>query len=150
MKKLKMLTAGAVAAGAVAVGATAVFGSSVAASDAGGSGSMNVVGESYARAVSILKSQGVRATFGGSVGSDVPQAQCIVDQEKMGSHGRVILMLNCTTKAVENASAGAPASGGGGAAAGGAPQGPHVGSNGVTTVQATPVGPQPGMSIPGM
>lgn len=150
MNKLKMLTAGAVAAGAVAVGATAVFGSSVAASDPGGSNSMNVVGESYARAVSILKSQGVKATFGGSVGSDVPQAQCIVDQEKMGSHGRVILMLNCTTKAVENASAGAPAAGGGAAGAPGAPQGPHVGSNGVTTVQATPVGPQPGMSIPGM
>ena len=86
-------------------------------------------------------------SFGGSVGSDVPQAQCIVDQEKMGSHGRVILMLNCTTKAVENAQAGAPAAGGG---APGAPQGPHVGSNGVTTVQATPVGPQPGMSVPGM
>jgi hypothetical protein len=150
VNKLKMLTAGAVAAGAVAVGATAVFGSSVAASDPGGTNSMNVVGESYARAVSILKSQGVKATFGGSVGSDVPQAQCIVDQEKMGSHGRVILMLNCTTKAVENASAGAPASGGGTAGAPGAPQGPHVGSNGVTTVQATPVGPQPGMSIPGM
>jgi len=151
VKKLKMLTAGAVAAGAVAVGATAMFGSSVAASDPGGSSSMNVVGESYARAVSILKSQGVRATFGGSVGSDVPQAQCIVDQEKMGSHGRVILMLNCTTKAVENASAGAPAAGGGApAGAPGAPQGPHVGANGVTTVQATPVGPQPGMSVPGM
>lgn len=118
MNKLKMLTAGAVAAGAVAMGATAVFGSSVAASDPGGSNSMNVVGESYARAVSILKSQGVKATFGGSVGSDVPQAQCIVDQEKMGSHGRVILMLNCTTKAVEDAQAAAPASGGGGAAAG--------------------------------
>ncbi|UCZ58213.1 hypothetical protein [Mycolicibacterium phocaicum] len=150
MKKLKMLTAGAVAAGAVAVGATAMFGSSVAASDPGGSNSMNVVGESYARAVSILKSQGVKATFGGSVGSDVPQAQCIVDQEKMGSHGRVILMLNCTTKAVENASAGAPAAGGAPAGAPGAPQGPHVGANGVTTVQATPVGPQPGMSVPGM
>ncbi|RUP30681.1 MAG: hypothetical protein EKK51_16285 [Mycolicibacterium sp.] len=150
MKKLKMLTAGAVAAGAVAVGATAMFGSSVAASDPGGSNSMNVVGESYARAVSILKSQGVKATFGGSVGSDVPQAQCIVDQEKMGSHGRVILMLNCTTKAVENASAGAPAAGGAPAGAPGAPKGPNVGANGVTTVQATPVGPQPGMSIPGM
>ncbi|OBJ41787.1 hypothetical protein A5630_22025 [Mycolicibacterium mucogenicum] len=150
MKKLKMLTASAVAAGAVAVGATAMFGSSVAASDPGGAGSMNVVGESYARAVSILKSQGVKATFGGSVGSDVPQAQCIVDQEKMGSHGRVILMLNCTTKAVENAQAGAPASAGAAGGAPGAPQGPHVGSNGVTTVQATPVGPQPGMSVPGI
>nr|WP_155910639.1 MULTISPECIES: hypothetical protein [unclassified Mycolicibacterium] len=142
-----MLAAGAVASGAMAMGANAMFGSSVAASDPGGSNAMNVVGESYARAVSILKSQGVKATFGGSVGSDVPQAQCIVDQEKMGSHGRVILMLNCTTKAVENAQDSAPASGG---APGGAPQGPRVGSNGVTTVQATPVGPQPGMTIPGM
>ncbi|MUL49172.1 hypothetical protein FZI85_05330 [Mycobacterium sp. CBMA293] len=147
MKKLVMLAAGAVASGAMAMGANAMFGSSVAASDPGGSNAMNVVGESYARAVSILKSQGVKATFGGSVGSDVPQAQCIVDQEKMGSHGRVILMLNCTTKAVENAQDSAPASGG---APGGAPQGPRVGSNGVTTVQATPVGPQPGMTIPGM
>ncbi|MUL65023.1 hypothetical protein BOO86_11160 [Mycobacterium sp. CBMA 234] len=147
MKKLVMLAAGAVASGAIAMGANAMFGSSVAASDPGGSNAMNVVGESYARAVSILKSQGVKATFGGSVGSDVPQAQCIVDQEKMGSHGRVILMLNCTTKAVENAQDSSPASGG---APGGAPQGPRVGSNGVTTVQATPVGPQPGMTIPGM
>lgn len=150
MNKLKTLTAGAVAAGAVAVGATAMFGSSVAASDTGGGGGMNVVGESYARAVSILKSQGVHATFGGSVGSDVPQAQCIVDQEKMANHGRVILMLNCTTKAVQDAQASMPASGGGAPGAPGAPQAPHVGANGVTTVQATPVGPQPGMSVPGM
>ena len=68
----------------------------------------------------------------------------------MNNHS-VILMLNCTTKAVENASAGAPAAGGGApAGAPGAPKGPNVGANGVTTVQATPVGPQPGMSIPGM
>jgi hypothetical protein len=107
---------------------------------------MNVVGESYARAVTILKSQGVRASFGGSVGSDVPQAQCIVNEEKATGHGRMILMLDCTTKAVENAQAGAPAAGG----APGVPGPPKVGSNGVTTVQATPVGPQPGMNIPGM
>ena len=144
MNKLVVL-----AATAVAVGSAAVFGSSVAASDPGGgsSNAMNVVGETYARAVAILKSQGVPATFGGSVGSDVPQAQCIVEQEKRSSSGRMILMLNCTTKAVQDATPDTTPSGGGGAHVGG---GPKVGSNGVTTVQATPVGPQPGMSIPGM
>ncbi|MDR3659671.1 MAG: hypothetical protein P4L86_04555 [Mycobacterium sp.] len=146
MNKLVMVTVGAVASGAVAV-SSALFGSSVAVSDPGSDNAMNVVGVSYAQAVAILKKQGVRATFGGSVGSDVPQAQCIVDSEKMGAHGRVILMLNCTTKAVEDAQASTPAAGGG---PGGAPAAPHVGSNGVTTVQATPVGPQPGMTIPGM
>lgn len=143
MNKLLVL-----AAGSVAVGSAAVFGSSVAVSDPGNSSNaMNVVGETYARAVSILKAQGMRAAFGGSVGSDVPQAQCIVEQEKMGGQGRMILMLNCTTKAVQDATPDTTPSGGGGAHVGG---GPKVGSNGVTTVQATPVGPQPGMSIPGM
>lgn len=143
MNKLVALTAGA-----VAMGSAALFGASVAVSDPGGSSNaMNVVGETYARAVSILKAQGMRAAFGGSVGSDVPQAQCIVEQEKMGGQGRMILMLNCTTKAVQDATPDTTPSGGGGAHVGG---GPHVGSNGVTTVQATPVGPQPGMSVPGM
>jgi hypothetical protein len=136
-------------AGATAMGSAALIGSSVAASDPGAGGSsnaMNVVGESYARAVSILKSQGVQATFGGSVGSDVPQAQCIVDQEKLSGRGRMILTLNCTTKAVQDSQADNTPAGSG--AHGGGP--PKVGSNGVTTVQATPVGPQPGMSVPGM
>lgn len=136
-----------VAAGTAAVGAAALFGSSVAASDPGGSSAQNVVGVPYAQAVSILKSQGVHATFGGSVGSDVPQAQCIVEQQKMSSHGRMILMLDCTTKAVQGAQAADTPAGGGGAHVGGPPK---VGSNGITTVQATPVGPQPGMNIPGM
>mgnify|MGYP001035669190 CR=1 FL=1 len=146
MNKPVALIAGAIAMGS-AVGSIALFGTSVAASDPGAaSSSANVVGESYARAVSILKAQGLRTTFGGSVGSDVPQPQCIVDQQKASGRGRMILMLNCTTKAVENAQAATSPAGGGGRAGGP----PHVGSNGVTTVQATPVGPQPGMSIPGM
>lgn len=136
------------AAGIAAVGAAAVFGSSVATSDPGQSAAgTNVVGESYARAVALLKSQGVKATFGGSVGSDVPQAQCIVSQQKLSGHGRMILELNCTEKAVQDAQAVSTPAGGGGARPGAAP---NVGSNGVTTVQATPVGPQPGMNIPGM
>lgn len=135
------------AAGTAAVGAAAMFGSSVAASDPGQGGGTNVVGESYARAVTLLKSQGMKATFGGSVGSDVPQAQCIVTQQKMSGHGRMILELNCTAKAVQDAQADGTPAGGGGARPG---AGPNVGSNGITTVQATPVGPQPGMNIPGM
>ena len=45
--------------------------------------SLNVVGEPYGKAMAILKSQGVKGTFGGSFGSDVPQAQCIVSQQKV-------------------------------------------------------------------
>jgi len=147
VNKSVAVIAGAITLGS-AVSAAALFGSSVATSDPGGaSSSANVVGESYARAVSILKAQGLRVSFGGSVGSDVPQAQCIVDQQKASGRGRMILMLNCTTKAVEDAQAATSPATGGGAHPG---AGPHVGSNGVTTVQATPVGPQPGMSIPGM
>jgi hypothetical protein len=137
VKKLVLL-----GAGAFAVAGAALLTPAVADSDPGAS-SLNVVGEPYARAVAILKSQGVRASFGGSVGSDVPQAQCIVDQQKAGgghSGGRMYLMLNCTQEAVENAAGSAPSGGSGG---------PTVGSNGVTTVTATPVGPQPGMDIPG-
>jgi len=146
VNKSVALIAGALVVGS-AVGAAALVDSSVAASDPGASsGSANVVGESYARAVSILKAQGLRASFGGSVGSDVPQAACIVDQQKASGRGRMILMLNCTTKAVEDAQAATSPAGGSGRPGGP----PHVGSNGVTTVQATPVGPQPGMSIPGM
>ena len=49
-------------------------------------------------------------------------------------------MLDCTEKAADDAAGSQPA---------GAGDGPTVGGNGITTVTATPVGPQPGMSIPG-
>ena len=57
-----------------------------------------MVGEPYAKAVAILHAEGVKATFGGSVGSDVPQAQCIVASEKVLT-GHVQLELDCTAKA---------------------------------------------------
>ena len=109
-------------------------------------GQLDVSGQTYAQAVKILKSMGYRPVFGGSVGGDVPQAQCIVEKEKALSRYSVSLMLNCTKAAQPAAGANAPE---GGAPAGAPPGAPHVGSNGVTTVTPTPVGPQPGMNIPG-
>jgi hypothetical protein len=129
-----------VGAGAIAVAGAALLTPAVADSDPGSSAALNVVGEPYAKALAILKSQGVKAYFGGAVSGDVPQAQCIVSQQKITSGGRMYLSLDCSQKAVLDATASSPSGGGGG---------PTVGSNGITTVTPTPVGPQPGMSVPG-
>lgn len=103
-----------------AIASVALFGPAVAIADPSTASSANVVGEPYYKAVSILKSQGMRATFGGSFGSDLPQSQCIVSQQK-ASKTRMILMLDCTTAAAKDAAGSAPAapapgvtSGGGG------------------------------------
>jgi hypothetical protein len=126
VKKLVLL---AVSAAAAASAAT-VLGTGVAASDPAGMSTLNVVGEPYGKAIAILKSQGVKGTFGGSVGSDVPQAQCVVDQQKVIPSGKMILMLNCTKAAVAEAGGGAPE---------GSPGPASLGGNGITTVTATPV-----------
>jgi hypothetical protein len=123
VKKLAVLTTGLAGAGVAAL-----LGSAVAASQPD-LGSLNVVGEPYAKAVAILKSQGVKASFGGSFGHGVPQAQCLVDSQKISSSGRMLLMLDCTKGSQENLQD---------------IGGPTVGSNGVTTVTATPVVPVPG------
>lgn len=107
MKKILSLGLAAFAVPA-AIASAALF-SPIASSDPGGGGSLNVVGEPYAKAVAILKSQGAKAQFGGSVGGDVPQAQCIVSQQKVISGGRMNLSLDCTKKAADNATANAPA-----------------------------------------
>lgn len=133
MKKLVLL-----AIGAAAAASSTVLSTGVADSDPGSISTLNVVGEPYGKAMSILKSQGVRGTFGGSVGSDLPQAQCIVDQQKVIPSGKMILMLNCTKAAAAEAGSDAPA---------GSPGPPSLGGNGITTVTATPVGPQPGGPI---
>ncbi|HYO04349.1 MAG TPA: hypothetical protein VET27_21740 [Mycobacterium sp.] len=96
----------------------ALFSPGVAVSDPGSTNALNVVGEPYFRAVSILKSQGVRATFGGSFGSDLPQSQCIVSQQKINSSKKMILMLDCTEAAGQEAAANAPARPGSGVAPG--------------------------------
>jgi hypothetical protein len=131
--------------GAVTAGsAAAVIGVATSAADPTNN-TLNVVGEPYARAVAILRAQGVPATFGGSVGSDLPQAQCVVSSQKVLSGAKMQLMLNCTAEDEpdEPASTGSTATSGTGtsgsqtAESGGRPT---PGAPGVVTVIATPVG----------
>src|SRR3982075_1359090 len=106
--------------GLITVGAAALIGAGVALSQpAPDNSSVNVVGEQYNKALQILKSQGVKAYFGGSFGSVLPQAQCLVDQQKVVKNGRVLLMLDCSQKAADEIANSAPAGG------------PTVGSNGI-------------------
>jgi hypothetical protein len=137
VKKLAIAGFGALAAATT----IALVAPGIAESEPAAPSSINVQGEPYAKARAILKSQHVAFAFGGSVGSDYPQDQCIVTQQRpMGN--KFTLFVDCTKTAVLNATDNTPAGAGGGG-------GPRVGSNGVTTVQATPVGPQPGMPMPG-
>jgi hypothetical protein len=126
VKKLVML-----GAGAIAMASAALLHPAVALSDPAGASSANVVGEPYAKALAILKSQGARGVFGGSFGSDVPQSACIVDKQKINSSGKMILMLNCTTKAVQDATASTPQAPT--AATGAAPGAPSPGTPGQGT-----------------
>lgn len=131
MKKLVV-----VSGGLVAVGSAALIGAGIAMSQPN---SLNVVGEPYVKALQILKSQGAKGYFGGSFGSVLPQAQCLVDQQKITSSGRILLMLDCSQKAADLAEEMGPSGG------------PRVGGNGVTTVTATPVVPiqgAPGAGTP--
>jgi hypothetical protein len=136
VKKLVALTAGSAALATIGF-----LGASHASSD---NGALDVSGNTYAQAIKILQSEGYRGVFEGSVGSDVPQPQCVVESQKTLPLGRIGLELNCT-KAAQAALAGNDAA----QATPGPPGPPHVGSNGVTTVTPTPVGPQPGMTPPG-
>ncbi|WP_232491149.1 hypothetical protein [Mycobacterium dioxanotrophicus] len=131
MKKQLVVLGG----GVVAAGSIALFGAGIATSQPNAS-AINVVGEPYMKALQILKSQGVKAYFGGSFGSALPQAQCLVDSQKVTSQGRMLLMLDCSQAALEQEQQTQ--------SSGGAPGAPHVGSNGVTTVTPTPVVPVPG------
>jgi hypothetical protein len=129
VKKLAVLGAGVFAAGSVALVCAGVATSQPSPDMS----SLNVVGEPYGKALQILKSQNVKAYFGGAHGSELPQAQCIVSQQKVTSGGRMYLTLDCTEEAAEAAGQ-----------FGGSDGGPTVGSNGVTTVTPTPVVPIPG------
>jgi hypothetical protein len=133
VKKLVVLSGGLVAAGSAAL-----IGAGVALSQPGPSetGSQNVIGEQYQKALQILKSQGVKAYFGGSFGSVLPQAQCLVDQQKITSGRRMLLMLDCSQKAADQIANSGPSGG------------PTVGSNGITTVTPTPVVPIAGAPGP--
>ncbi|WP_299557386.1 hypothetical protein [uncultured Mycolicibacterium sp.] len=131
MKKLVVFGVGALAAGSAAL-----MGAGVATSQPADLSSLNVIGEPYNRALMILKSQGVKAVFGGSFGNAVPQAQCLVDKQKINSSGKMVLMLDCTKEAQEQLVDDG---------------GPTVGANGITTVTPTPVVPiqgAPGAGTP--
>lgn len=138
MKKL-FLTLGAAAVGLAAV-ATVGTGSGQAAP--GSNSTLNVVGEPYAKAVAILRAQGVPTVFGGSVGSDLPQAQCVVSSQKVLSTRKMELMLNCT--ATDDQSGHAATAATPGATASGTPDTqtarPTPGAPGVVTVTPTRVG----------
>ena len=108
MKKILGLGAAALVVPA-AIASVAMFTPAVAAAQPVGSTSLNVVGEPYYKAVTILKRQGAVATFGGSFGSDLPQSQCIVSQQHVTKQGRMILNLDCTTAAAKDAAGAAPA-----------------------------------------
>ena len=91
MRKLVVLSGGLVAAGTAAL-----VGAGVALSQPASPSPYNVTGEQYGRALAILKSQGIKAYFGGSRGSVLPQSACLVDQQKVTSGGRMLLSLDCT------------------------------------------------------
>ena len=101
--------------------AAAALLSPAAATAAPGPSPVNVIGEPYYKAVTILKSQGATASFGGSFGSDLPQSQCIVSQQHVTKQGRMILNLDCTQAAADHATDSTPASAG---TPGGAPAAP--------------------------
>jgi hypothetical protein len=134
VNKLVVLSGGMIAAGTVAL-----IGAGVAISQPSTQTSpYNVVGEQYGRALAILKSQGVKAYFGGSTGSVLPQSACLVGQQKVTSGGRMLLMLDCTQEAADQIKAMGPTGG------------PTVGANGVTTVTPTPMVPIAGAPGAGM
>ena len=139
MRKL-LLAIGAAVGSACAVAALGV--GPVHADPSANNNTLNVVGEPYAKAVAILRAQGVKATFGGAVGSDVPQAQCIVATEKVLSASRVIqLSLDCTEEAQPQpaSSSGTSSSGSSGAQSTEAAR-PTPGAPGVVSVVPVPVG----------
>lgn len=129
---------------AAAAAATLALGTGSGQAAPADNNTLNVVGEPYAKAVAILRAQGVKATFGGSVGSDVPQSQCIVASEKVvASH--IQLSLDCTAEAQpQPATAPRSSAGTSGASSSGAPATetarPTPGAPGVVTVIPTRVG----------
>lgn len=138
----KLIPAAGVAAAVAAGCAAAALGMGASAADPASNSTYNVVGEPYAKAVAILRAQGVPASFGGSVGSDVPQALCVVSSQKVLGTGKMQLMLDCTaaaqpeqpsaTSVANSPTSGAPSSDGGSR--------PTAGAPGVVTVVPTRVG----------
>ena len=135
MRKLVLVLASTALAGsavALSVGASSA--------DPSSASTYNVVGEPYAKAVAILRAQGIKTTFGGSVGSDVPQSQCVVSSQKVTSSAKMQLMLNCTAAAQPEQPATTAAATAPGTQGTDAGNRPTAGAPGVVTVIPTPVG----------
>lgn len=96
MKKLVVLGAGVIAATSIGL-----ISAGLASSQPANPNGMNVIGEPYYKAVKILKGQGLSTGFGGSVGSALPQAQCMVSSQKMLSSGKMLLNLDCSEEAAQ-------------------------------------------------
>ena len=135
MGKLILAVAGAVVAGSAA----AALGMAASSADPASNSIYNVVGEPYARAVAILRAQGVPTSFGGSVGSDVPQAMCIVSSQKVLGTGKMQLMLDCSEEAQPEQSAATSVANTPGAQSTDGNR-PTPGAPGVVTVVPTQVG----------
>ena len=108
MKRLVLAVGGFTAALAVGIG--------TGNADPSDFSTLNVVGEPYAKAVAILRAKAFRR-FGGAVGSDLPQAQCVVSSQKALSTRKMSLMLDCTAEDAAQQPATTPASGAPGAPA---------------------------------
>lgn len=131
----------AISGGLVVAGSAALLGAGVALSQPVQPSPYNVTGEQYGRALSILKSMGVKGYFGGSTGSVLTQSNCLVATQKLTSGGRMLLTLDCTQAAADEIKAMGPTGG------------PTVGANGVTTITPTPLVPiagAPGAGAPGV
>ena len=113
----KLIVAGATAVAASTIG---LLNAGLASSDPVNPNQMNVIGEPYYKAVKILHGMGLSTTFGGSVGSDLPQAQCMVTSQKMLGSGKMQMNLDCTEEAAQQmAEQGSLGSGGAPGAVGG-------------------------------
>jgi hypothetical protein len=127
-------------AGVTVAGSAVALGIGASSADPSSSSTYNVVGEPYAKAVAILRAQGVKTTFGGSVGSDVPQSQCVVSSQKVTSSAKMQLMLDCTAAAQPEQPAATSAATAPGTQGTDAGNRPTAGAPGVVTVIPTPVG----------
>jgi hypothetical protein len=135
VQKFILVVAGALAAGSAA----AALGTAASSADPSSNSIYNVVGEPYARAVAILRAQGIPTSFGGSVGSDVPQAMCSVSSQKVLSPGKMQLMLDCSEEAQPEGSAATSVANTPGASGADGSR-PTPGAPGVVTVTPTRVG----------
>ena len=129
VKNLVLVLGGAAAAATLSMG--------TGSADPASNSTYNVVGEPYAKAVAILRAQGVPASFGGSVGSEVPQSQCVVSSQKVTGGGKMQLMLNCTAAAQPEQPAATPVGTTPGSQSGSRPT---AGAPGVVSVVPVPVG----------